>query len=200
LRPGFAKNSAKDSPTVRTILSMNDAPNPEPALRLAALAGDAGAWQALFDSAFETVASYARWRCGGRADLCDDAVQETWLTAARKLGGFDPARSRFAAWVCGVAANVCRNLVRKRLRAAKRVRSLMAVPEPAVPDHTSDHDPEAVARALAELPDRYEEALRLKYLEQRSVTEMAKLLGDTVKAVESLLTRARQAFREKYQP
>ena len=43
-------------------------------------------------------------------------------------------------------------------------------------------------------------ALRLKYLEQRSVTEMARLLGDSEKAVESLLTRARQAFGEKYQP
>ena len=178
---------------------MVEPPNPEPALRLAALAGDAGAWRALFDSAFEAVASYARWRCGGRADLSDDAIQETWLTAARKLRGFDPARSRFAGWVCGLAANVCRNLVRKHLRAARRVRSLVAVPEPAAGEDSSDHDPEAVARALAELPERYELALRLKYLEQRSVTEMARLLGDSEKAVESLLTRARQAFRERYQ-
>ncbi len=177
---------------------MVEPPNPEPALRLAALAGDAGAWRALFDSAFQAVASYARWRCGGRADLSDDAIQETWLTAARKLRRFDPARSRFAGWVCGLAANVCRNLVRSRLRAARRVQSLVAVPEPAVPDESLDHDPEAVARALAELPERYEMALRLKYLEQQTVTEMARLLGDSEKAVESLLTRARQAFRERY--
>ena len=178
---------------------MTDPPNPEPALRLAALAGDAGAWQSLFASAFEAVAGYVRWRCGGRSDLVEDAIQEAWLTAARKLRAFDPARSRFAAWVCGIAANVCRNLVRQRLRAVKRVRPLVAVPEPAVPNSSRDHDPEAVARALAELPERYELALRLKYLEQRSVTEMARLLGDSEKAVESLLTRARQAFRSNFE-
>jgi RNA polymerase sigma-70 factor (ECF subfamily) len=179
---------------------MADPPNPEPALRQAALAGDAGAWQALFQSAFEAVAGYVRWRCGGRSDLIDDAIQEAWLTAARKLRAFDPVRSRFAAWVCGIAANVCRNLVRTRLRAAKRVRPLVTVPEPAMPESSPDHDPEAVARALAELPERYELALRLKYLEQRSVADMARLFGDSEKAVESLLTRARQAFREKYHP
>lgn len=179
---------------------MSDPPNPEPALRLAALAGDAGAWRALFESAFETVAGYAKWRCGGRADLTDDAIQETWLTAAKQLRRFDPARGTFAGWVCGVAANVVRNLVRTRLRAAKRMRSLVAVPEPAMPEDGSDHDPDAVARALAELPDRYEQALRLKYLDGLSVAEMAARLGESEKAVESLLTRARQAFREKYQP
>lgn len=178
---------------------MSELPNLEPALRQAALAGDAAAWRALFESAFAAVAAYARWRCGGLADLADDAVQETWLTAARKLRAFDPARNHFAGWVCGIAANVCRNLVRGRLRAVKRVRPLVTVPEPVAATGSSDHDPEAVAHALAELPDRYEVALRMKYLDGRTVAEMARQLGETEKAVESLLTRARQAFRESYE-
>lgn len=178
---------------------MSDPPNPEPALRSAALAGDAAAWRALFGPAFEAVAGYVRWRCGGLADLTDDAVQETWLTAAKQLRRFDPARGAFAGWVCGLAANVVRNLVRARRRATKRVRALVAVPEPETAE-VPNHDAEAVARALAELPDRYEQALRLKYLDGLSVAEMARQLGETEKAVESLLTRARQAFREAYQP
>jgi len=178
---------------------MSVPPNPEPALRLAALAGDAGAWQSLYDSAFEAVAGYVRWRCGGLVDLNDDGIQQTWLTAARKLRAFDSTRGDFAGWVCGIAANVCRNLVRTRLRAAKRVRPLVTVPEPAMPESSPDHDPEAVARALAELPERYELALRLKYLEGLSVAEMAARMGEPGKAVESLLTRARQAFRQSYE-
>ena len=58
---------------------------------------------------------------------------------------------------------------------------------------------ERVARALAELPEHYEALLRAKYLDEQSVAEIAAEHGETCKAVESLLTRARQAFREVYE-
>jgi RNA polymerase sigma-70 factor (ECF subfamily) len=44
----------------------------------------------------------------------------------------------------------------------------------------------------------YEAVLRAKYLEGQSVADIAAGRGDSAKAVESLLTRARQAFREAY--
>jgi RNA polymerase sigma-70 factor, ECF subfamily len=179
---------------------MDDVPDStrERVLRAAAIAGDPAAWRALFDAAFDTVHGYARWRCGGHDDLTDDVIQEAWLTASARLRTFDPLRSRFAGWVCGIAANVARGLVRKRMRHFARVRPLVAVPEPAASEPDPSHDPERVAVALAELPERYEVALRMKYFERRSVAEMATATGESVKAVESLLTRARQAFRERY--
>jgi RNA polymerase sigma-70 factor (ECF subfamily) len=100
--------------------------------------------------------------------------------------------------VCGIAANVARSLVRRRLRHARRVQPLVAVPEPPHPEPDPTHDPERVALALAELPERYELALRMKYFERRSVAEMTAATGDTVKAAESLLARAREAFRAAY--
>jgi RNA polymerase sigma-70 factor (ECF subfamily) len=165
----------------------------ERTLRIAALNGDEPAWAELFHDAHDTVFRYAVWRCGGRADLAEDVVQEAWLLAARKLAAFDPARGRFAGWVCGLAANVARAVVRSRLRSARR---LAAVPVP-VSDEP-DHDPEVVAVALAALPAEYEQVLRGKYFDRRSVSEMAAELGRTPKAVESLLSRAREAFREEY--
>jgi RNA polymerase sigma-70 factor (ECF subfamily) len=57
---------------------------------------------------------------------------------------------------------------------------------------------ERVAAALAGLPERYEGVLRMKYLDRLSVAEIAATSGETEKAVESLLTRARAAFREAY--
>lgn len=167
----------------------------ERALRGAVLAGDAAAWSRWLGEAFAPVADYVRWRCGGLADLADDVVQETWLVAARRLGSFDPARARFTAWVCGIAANVIRNHLRARTRHRRRNRPLADAPEPA----TADADrSERVAVALARLSDRHERVLRAKYLDQRSVAEIAAEWGETEKAVESLLTRARQAFREAY--
>jgi len=175
---------------------MNDsaAVSCERGLRTAALAGDADAWRALYDSAHNTVASYARWRSG---DLADDVVQEAWLTAARTLAAFDPGRARFAGWVCGIAANVARAHVRMRLKDTKRVRALVNVPEPSAAE-AGESDAERVTLALTELSERHEAVLRGKYFERQSVAEIAAAWGESEKAIESLLTRARQAFREAY--
>jgi RNA polymerase sigma-70 factor (ECF subfamily) len=59
---------------------------------------------------------------------------------------------------------------------------------------------ERVARAFAALPDHYEAVLRAKYFDRMTVDEIAAARSETPKAVESLLSRARQAFREAYEP
>lgn len=176
---------------------MGDAVNVwrELALRDAAAAGDPAAWRALYDAAFDRVAGYARWRAGGLDDLADEVVQETWLTAARRLQAFDPAKGPFAGWVTGIAANV----MKAQLRARRRRPTVpLSGAEPAPAPTGPAEQAEGVARALADLPDRYEQALRAKYLDGMAVDAIAAAWGETPKAVESLLTRARQAFREAY--
>ena len=174
---------------------MSDLPDEawrERGLRDAALGGDAAAWRALYDGAFERVTGYVRWRCGGLADLADDVVQDAWMTAA----AFEPKDCRFAAWVCGIAANVLRHHLRSRTRYRRRVGSLGDVDPPT---ETVDREKaERVAAALANLPERSERVLRAKYLDRMSVDEIAAAWGESPKAVESLLSRARQAFREEY--
>jgi len=173
----------------------------ERAVRDAVLAGDAAAWRAWYAEHFDRLADYARWRCGGLADLADDVVQETWLTAVRRLRAFDPDRGPFFAWLCGIAANVARNAVRARKRQRKRARPLAPGDDPpaAVSDPAAVEKAERVASALAELPEHYEAVLRAKYLDRQTVDAIAAARGETPKAVESLLTRARQAFREAYE-
>jgi RNA polymerase sigma-70 factor (ECF subfamily) len=57
---------------------------------------------------------------------------------------------------------------------------------------------ERVQITLDYLPDRYGDVLEWKYLQGLSVNEIAERLASTPKAVESTLTRARQAFREGF--
>lgn len=169
----------------------------ERALRRAALAGDERAWQALYDGAFAPLWSYVLWRSGGLRDRAEEAVQETWLVAVRRLSDFDPARGSFLAWLRGIAANV----LRSRLRAARRApETLDADTLPAeVRDEVERRErAEAIAQALAALPERYEAVLRAKYLDRLRVDEIASTWSESPKAIESLLTRARQAFRAAY--
>src|SRR5262249_38708714 len=141
--------------------------------------------------------AYALWRCGGLRDLADEVIQETWLTAVRRLGAFDPDAGAFAGWLRGIAANVVRNLLRRDGRPQPRLRGEPEA-EPADAPAQRREQAERVAGALAELPPHYEQVLRAKYLDGWSVARIAAARGETVNAVESLLTRARQAFRAAF--
>ena len=165
------------------------------------LAGDTSLWRAWFGENFDRLAAYVRWRCGGLTELADDVSQEVWLTAVRRLSSFDPDRGNFFGWLCGIASNAARNALRARRRRQVRSRPLGPEDEPPISaaDPIAIEKAERVATALAELPEHYEAVLRAKYLDGQSVEEIAAARGDTLKAVESLLTRARQAFREAFE-
>src|SRR5262245_33627337 len=147
----------------------------------AVLAGDERAWQAWYDESFDGLYAFVLWRCGGLRDLADDVVQDTWLTAVRRIRTFDPGRGPFAHLLRGIAANVLRNHLRKG-------RSAPLVGEPTARSDGRE-TAERTATALADLPERYEAALRAKYVDRMSVAEMAAAWGESPKAIESLLSR-----------
>jgi RNA polymerase sigma-70 factor (ECF subfamily) len=160
----------------------------------AVLAGDEQAWRAWYEATFEPLYAYVLWRCAGLRDVADEIVQETWLIAVRRLAEFDPDRASFLVWLRGIAANLARSHFRTEKR---RTTQPLAGTEPAVADSALERREQAqrVAEALARLPEHYEAVLRAKYLEQQSVADIAAGRNESVKAVESLLTRARQALR-----
>ena len=166
-------------------------------LRDAVLTGDERAWRMLYDESFAGLYAYVLWQCAGMRDRADEAAQETWLTAVRRISRFDPAVGSFAGWLRGIAANVLRNHFRRARRDRK---GLDARLRDSARSSADEGRAERIAAALNDLPDRYEAVLRAKYLEGRSVADIAAESGQTAKAVESLLTRARQAFRDAYGP
>jgi RNA polymerase sigma-70 factor, ECF subfamily len=173
----------------------------ERALRSAVLAGDEQAWQVWYEESFGELAAYIAWRCAGLRDLGEEVVQETWLTAVRRIRSFDPERGSFAGWLRGIAANVLRNHFRSGRRRTAHERPLNGqclVERPVEEAHDRQEESQRIARALSLLPERYEAVLRAKYLDRQSVAVIADGWKETPKAIESLLTRARQAFREAY--
>jgi RNA polymerase sigma-70 factor (ECF subfamily) len=167
----------------------------ERTLHRAVLGGDTRAWQTLYDATFAALDGYIVWRCAGLRDLADDVVQETWLTAVRRIRDFDPQRGRFVAWLRGIAAKLLQNQLRRRFPEPLVGEEHAA---PADASHEQREQAEQIARALARLPERHEAALRAKYLDQLAVDVIAAEWGESAKAIESLLTRARQSFRAAY--
>jgi RNA polymerase sigma-70 factor (ECF subfamily) len=167
----------------------------ERGLREAVLAGDEAAWRAWYDEAYPGLYRYVLWRCGGLRADADEVVQDTWLTAVRRVHAFDPAAGSFVAWLRGIASNLLRNRFRRR-----RVEPLATdVVDGRAAQNIEQHkSAESVARALAALPQRYEDVLRARYLDGLTIADIAAARGETIKAIESLLSRARTAFRETY--
>ncbi len=171
----------------------------ERGLREAVIAGDEAAWRRLYGRCFGPLYAHVYYRCGRDVPRTEDIVQECWLTAVKRIRHFDPARGSFEAWLRGIADNVVRN---RRRWWARRDRTELPMADPGrlaaeVPARDTTA-PDEVAAVLAALPDTYREVLRAKYAEGRSVAEIAEERVQTPKAVESLLARARKAFREAY--
>ena len=170
----------------------------ERGLREAVLAGNERAWRIWYDESFAALDGYVAWRCGGLRDLADEALQETWLVAVRRIRDFQPDRASFLAWLRGIAGGVIRNRLRRQARDHTIV-SLNGDLASAPTDASRERErQERVAQALAALPEHYEAVLRAKYLDGKSMAEISAEWNDSPKAVESLLTRAREAFRQTY--
>jgi RNA polymerase sigma-70 factor (ECF subfamily) len=174
----------------------------EQLLRRAVLAGDENAWRVWCLEVFDELDQFIVWRCGGRRNEADEIVQETWLTAVRQIRSFQPQQGSFLAWLRGIAANVRRNQLRSKRRllqresAAEEAYCDAARAEAEVDEQERS---ERIAAALDGLLERQESVLRAKYFDGLSVAEIAMAWNETPKAIESLLTRARDAFRERFE-
>jgi len=169
----------------------------ERVLRTAVLAGDEAAWRLLYDEHFDSLHAFLHCRTGRLAQRTEEAAEECWLVAVRRIRTFDPDRGSFEGWLRGIAENVLRNL--RRRWAKDRALTVDAVAAAATARTAADAElAEEVALALTEIPARYGAVLRAKYQDGLSTAEIAERGGETPKAVESLLARAREAFRAAY--
>lgn len=171
---------------------MNDGAAFERSLRDAVRRGDEGAWRLLHREHEADVRARSLRAAHGRVELGEEIAQETWAVAVRRIADFDPERGRFGAWLGGICARVAHECRRRDGNGATS--SLRHDPAHERPDDAS----EEIALVLGELPASWRQALEDKYRHGKSVAEIAARLGETEKAVESRLTRARREFRRRW--
>lgn len=183
------------------------------AWRQRALAGDAGAVALLADAAIAPLYGFCLYRVGRNRHLCEEVVQETLVRAIRDLKDYDPGRGQdnIFGWLYGIARNHIQRVLANRKGAvsleqlwARMDRELMEVYARLDSDPFNDEllqreeTREMVNVTMSQLPPHYREALEQKYVEGRSVREIADASDISEKAAESLLTRAREAFKATF--
>ena|SRR5258706_4329612 len=154
-----------------------------------------------FDEFYPKVYRFVSSASGAPREDVEDLVQETILIAWGQRAGFH-GDSSFETWVLAIAKNRVRRLIRgdRRKEAAVDAWSVLAaieseeIPEPVV---RSEELGRHVRRALAGIDEGYVRVLLLRYVEGWSVGRIAAELGETQKAVESRLSRARDGLRKR---
>lgn len=182
---------------------MNDN-EPDAALAARAARGQDSAFSTLMRRHERALFLFVR-RYVGAGDVALDIVQESFVSAWKALGRYD-ARVPFAVWLRSIALNKCRDhgrrmRVRRILFGEKDLDSVEAQrqADPAVGAHDNlveVHRRAALEAAIARLPSKLKEPLLLTYFEDLSQLEAAKILGVSVKTVETRVYRARQKLAE----
>ncbi|MFM2045697.1 MAG: hypothetical protein RLY86_4273 [Pseudomonadota bacterium] len=158
-------------------------------------AGDRKAYAVLVDRHLDRTVAVARRLLNGSAEA-EDVAQEAFLRLWRHADRFRPDQARFSTWFYRITMNLCLDRQRRPVTAP-----LEAAGDPPDPAEGADTRMEAetlrsaVAQAVADLPDRLRAAVTLTYDAGMSNAEAAASLGIGVKAMESLLVRARRALR-----
>jgi len=181
----------------------------EPELIRRMLAGDERAFHAFFESLFPRLFRFALPRLNQDEDAAGEVVQATLTKAMRKLGDYRGEAALFT-WLC----QICRREIVDRLRSERRhtdhvvliedrpelraaIESLEAPDEYDLARGYSRAEVGRLVRVVLDrLPARYGDALEWKYVEGHSVEEIGTRLGIGHTAAQSLLARARVAFRE----
>ena len=159
-----------------------------------ALCADADAFAGWYRRALPRVYGYVRAQAGGDIDLAEDITQHAFVQAIRARDSFD-GRADPVTWICSIARNALLNHYRSEQREWRR--RVAIVPEIELPDHAAAApDRDELVRALGLLHPDQRAAVILKYVDGMSVREIAREIGRSEAATESLLSRARVRLRD----
>ena len=141
---------------------------------------------------------------GGDRTIAEDLNHETWLEAMDGIDQCNAALGSFRNWLFGIARKRVALHYRRRALAGNLTSlgdqfgeavewgDISVLPE----DVLEQVERVSLVRAaILLLPDERREALLCKYVEGLSVKTIAIRMGRTAKAVESLLSRAREQMR-----
>jgi len=166
---------------------------------------DDRAWEAFCRECSLPLLAYVQAHFLCSRELAEEVVQRSFVRCVKSIGSFDPSRGRLFAWLKAVARNEAYTTlsgypVRPEGESEVASEAIGRLDDAVLPDEVlaQKETQRMVHETLMGLPSRHRKVLILKYMDDCRVAEIARLLGQSEKAVESLLTRSRNAFKATF--
>jgi RNA polymerase sigma-70 factor (ECF subfamily) len=164
---------------------------------LPALVADEAAFRDWYDLVLPRVYRFLLARCAGDVALAEDLTQQTFVEAVRRRYQYD-TRSDVVTWLCAIGRSKLvdhhRRLGRDRHRRLRLVSGWSDVDQPS----RGTEERAVVQEALEQLTGEERLVLVLRHLDELPVKDIARLIGRSSRATDSLLVHAREAFRRVY--
>jgi RNA polymerase sigma factor (sigma-70 family) len=175
-----------------------------------ALAGDADAFGEIYDAHADRIFRGVLYPLLGNAAAAEDALAETFRVAFQRLGSYRPGEISIYHWLAAIARNKALDVHRARKVAGRALANFSALleplevspesPEQLLSDESSRHRlGDAVQATLAQINERYRQAIALRFLEEQPRDVCASRLGVKVGTFDVLLLRALRAFRKRWE-
>ena len=164
---------------------------------------DRESWDSLYRSTCARTYRVLHHVTGAPQLVLEELNQDVWLSAIDSVDRLDGTKGTAVEWVLGIAR--FKGLTHLRRHYANRLVIVSHCTDrvdsaEAVDEAIDGEERRALIRAAMEsLPDHWQNVLRQKYEAGMSVMVIADMLGTTPKAVESILSRARQRLRDLIQ-
>lgn len=164
---------------------------------LQAQSGDQEAFRGLVDLYERRLLYYVRRLVGGD-ERAIDMVQEVWMTVFRRIGSLR-APEAFRVWLYKIAHDRAVTFLRRQRRAldihqdfAENYEENDSLDEMELLEQT-----ELVHHALDQISPAHREVLTLRFLEDLSLNDIAKVIGCTLGTAKSRLHYGKHALRQK---
>ena len=170
--------------------------------------GETTAFTEFFDEYFPKLYRFARRRIGSDSAAAEDVAQAAICEGLKRIRSYR-GEAALLTWLCTICRHEIHRLLQQPEWRARPVALREDDPEiraaleslllsGATSENARAEIAQTVQATLDYLPEDYALALEWKYIEGRSVGEIAAQLRRSAKATESLLTRARESFREAF--
>ncbi len=171
---------------------------------------DPEAFAVLYERNFMQIFRYAMHRTGD-AEASYDITSETFMKALKKIGSFRSTGAPFSAWLFKIAINEIRLHYRRKKRGAllfdepdyiyslenSRV-SAGIQEELAEAQEAADTNKvlQVLLRAMRDMDENYKDALILRYVEGKKISEISQITGKSEGTIKSLLSRGIEKLKK----
>lgn len=169
------------------------------------LSGDRDCFRELVET-YGGIVFHIAYSMTRHSEKAQDAVQEVFYRAYRRLDSFDPSQS-FGAWLRRITINY---MLDQRKKSRVNAVSLTTEDDQEIPVVDDTYDPRekhyqnereaTILNALDKLPEKYRIILMLRHFENLSYEEIAETLSIPLGTVTTQIHRARNKLAELLQP